>query len=123
MSSRLEFYEDEAGDAPVRMWMSRELDRYERRALGTAMRQILQEQGVDICGTPFGRQLGGGLFEFRLREANLLLRVFCHAYGERVILLLGGYDKARDPSQRRQSAEIAEARIRLREWKQRQRAS
>jgi putative component of toxin-antitoxin plasmid stabilization module len=86
------------------------------------MRHILQEEGVDVCGTPFGRQLGEGMFEFRLRDANHLLRVFCHAHGERLILLLGGYDKARDTSKRRQNAEIAQARSRLRAWKQRQRA-
>jgi phage-related protein len=123
MSSLLEFYEDEDGRKPVLVWITDELDRHARRTLGTAMRQILQEQGVEVCATPFGRQLGDGLFEFRLREANLLLRVFCHAYGERIILLLGGYDKAQDPSKRRQNAEIAEARRRLRTWRQRQRAS
>lgn len=121
MSSRLEFYEDEDGGKPVLTWITNELDRYTRRVLGTAMRQILQERGIDICGSPFGRQLGDGLFEFRLREANVLIRLFCHAYGERVILLLGGYDKSQDPSRRRQMAEIAEARSRLRTWRQRQR--
>ncbi len=121
MSSRLEFYEDEQGRKPVLNWITDELDRHARRALGTAMRQILQEQGIGVCGSPFGRQLGDGLFEFRLREADLLeadllLRVFCHAHGERLILLLGGYDKAQDPSKRRQKAEIAAARGRLRAW-------
>ena len=41
---------------------------------------------------------------------------FCHAHGKRVILLLGGYDKGRDPSPRRQKREIASARARLADW-------
>jgi hypothetical protein len=47
--------------------------------------------------------------------------VFCHAYGDRVILLLGGYDKGRDPSSRRQEREIALARSRLTDWNVRHR--
>jgi phage-related protein len=114
----IEFYEDDAGRKPVLEWIH-ELDRRKRRALGTAMREILQVLGVQVCGTPFGRQLGQSLFEFRLREEDLLLRVFCHAHGDRLILLLGGYDKGDDPSPKRQQSEIAEARRRLRHWRQR----
>jgi len=62
-------------------------------------------------------QLGGGLFEFRLRDSELLLRVFCHAYGDRIVLLLHGYDKGVDPSDKRQAREIAEARHGLARWK------
>lgn len=49
---------------------------------------------------------------------NVLLRVFFHAHGDRLILLLGGYDKGRDPSKKRQQSEIDAARMRLTEWKQ-----
>ena len=90
-----------------------------RRVAGTALREILQEQGVRVCGTPFGRQLGGGLFEFRLREGDLLLRAFCHAYGDKLILLLAAYDKGRDPSAKRQKKEIDLARRRLTDWQRR----
>jgi len=45
---------------------------------------------------------------------RILLRVFCHATGDRVILLLGGYDKG-SPSPRKQQREIARARARLEE--------
>src|SRR5487761_211339 len=93
---RLEFYEDQNGSQPVRQWLVDELSPDERRTVGAAMREILQQQGIAVCGSGFGRQLGGGLFEFRLRDRPLLARVFCHAYGNRVILLLGGYDKGRD---------------------------
>jgi len=115
---RIEFYEDESGRKPALDWIRDDLDVRERRALGTAMREILQRQGIGVCGTPFGRQLGGGLFEFRLRESELLLRVFCHAYGERIVLLVHGYDKGDDPSAKRQTREIAEARRRLVRWRQ-----
>src|ERR1017187_4922921 len=101
--------------------MDQGLDARERRVLGTALREILQRQGINVCSSPFGKQLGGGLFEFRLREDSLLLRVFCHAYGNQIVLLLSGYDKGKYPgSRRRQQREIAEARKRLSAWRQRQ---
>ncbi len=123
----LEFYEDERGDKPVLRWIREGLSRSQRASLGQAMREVLQEEGVGVCGTEFGRQLGGGLFEFRLRRSvegegeRILLRVFCHAYGNRVVLLLGGYDKGADPSPRRQHEEIAIARSRLATWRRRHR--
>ena len=120
MPYEIVFYEDENGRKPALEWI-RSLDRRKRRVLGTAMAAVLQQQGVSVCGTPFGKQLGNGLFEFRLRDDELLLRVFCHAYGNRVALLLTGYDKGDDPSPRRQQREIAEARRRLEAWRRRPR--
>jgi phage-related protein len=120
---QLEFYEDRLGRQPVLEWLRDEVPVSTRRVIGIALREILQEQGIGVCGTPFGRQLGGGLFEFRLRERDLLLRAFCHAYGDKVILILAAYDKSEDPSEKRQNAEIALARRRLTDWRQRQRVS
>ena len=123
----LEFYEDERGHKPVLGWIREELTRVQRAALGRAMREVLQEKGVGVCGTEFGRQLRKGLFEFRLRRSvdeegeKILLRVFCHAYGNRIVLLLGGYDKGADPPPRRQNEEIAIARSRLADWRRRRR--
>ena len=37
---------------------------------------------------------------------RILLRVFVHFHGSRVILLLGGYDKGKDPSEKKQQREI-----------------
>jgi hypothetical protein len=129
----LEFYEDENGDTPVLRWLREELTPTKRRALGHAMNEVLQRLGVGVCATEFGKQLGGGLFEFRLRRdlrelapvgetdsGKILLRVFCHAHGKRLILLVGGYDKGEHPSLRRQNAEITLARARLRDWRRRQ---
>ena len=131
---RLEFYEDEHGDALVHRWLREELTLPKRQALGYAMQVVLQRLGIAVCGTEFGKQLGRGLFEFRLHRdlrdsvstgrepRRFLFRVFCHVHGDRLILLLAGYDKAEDPSPRRQNAEIALARARLRAWQRRQAA-
>ncbi|MGH9164359.1 MAG: hypothetical protein ACRDZW_02450, partial [Acidimicrobiales bacterium] len=52
---------------------------------------------------------------------KVLLRVFVHFYRDKVILLLGGYDKGGEPKERRQQREIAEARRLLAQFKERQR--
>lgn len=138
MRFRLEFYEDEHGDSPVLRWLREQLTPVQRRAIGVAMAEILQADGVGVCRSGYGKQLGDGLFEFRLRHdaaeilqslgkrasaepghERILLRVFCHAYGDRIVLLLGGYDKGADASRRRQQREIAEARKRLAAFKRR----
>lgn len=116
MSYKIEFFEDRGGRKPCLDWL-KELDTPKKRVIGTALREILQEQGSNVCASPYGKQLGGGLFEFRLREDDLLFRVFCHAFGDQIVLLLSGYDKGEDPSKKRQNHEIAEARKRLTAWK------
>jgi len=134
----LEFYTDASGDQPVLRWLREELTPTQRRAIVVALREILEVEGIGVCRGAYGRQLGGGLFEFRLRHdageilrsvgrpartepsgERILLRVFCHAHGNRLILLLGGYDKGADPSKRRQQREIAEARRRLADFRRR----
>ena len=134
----LEFYEDENGDQSVLRWLREDLTPTQRRAIGVALREILEHEGLGVCRTAYGKQLGGGLFEFRLRHdaaeilrtvgkearpepggERILLRVFCHAYGDRIVLLLGGYDKGADPSAKRQQKEIAVARKRLADFRRR----
>ena len=86
-------------------------------------------------------ETGKGVHEFRIRHdadeiANMfgasrrsgqgsrrriLLRVFVHFHGDRIVLLLSGYDKGGDPSERRQQREILAARRHLGAW-QRQEA-
>lgn len=45
------------------------------------------------------------------KSAKILLRVFfCTGPGRKIILLLSGYDKGKDPSGRRQQREIVKAR-------------
>lgn len=57
------------------------------------------------------------------RAEKVFLRVFFHAHGDKMILLLGGYDKNRNKSPRKQNEEIGLAAKRLADWKQRQRAA
>jgi len=138
----LEFYQTPDGDEPARRWMEKRLSAPQRRALSTALRLILTVHGVGVCSSEYGRQVGRGLFEFRLDEdeatllhkwshasaatrparsgERILLRVFCHAHGDRIVLLLGGYDKGADPGRRKQQREIARARARLDDFLRRQ---
>jgi phage-related protein len=136
----LEFYRDVDGRKPVLEWL-RELDRSKARALGVAMFYILQREGLGVCATEYGKLIGHGLFEFRLRhsaqevlhnlgllpadeprhEEDVLLRVYCHAYGEKVILLVAGYDKGEAPSRQREQKEVQLARKRLKDFRERTR--
>jgi phage-related protein len=123
----IEFYGDESGEMPCLSWIREGLSPTKRRALGMAMNEVLQRHGVQVVGErSWGRQLGQGLFEFRLDRTvkaddeiaeKIVLRVFCHAYGDRKILILHGYDKGRSPSSRRQQKEIDVARSRLASWR------
>lgn len=124
----LVWWRDVEGNAPCYDWIKNDLSPTKRRALGAALRHVLQAHGINVVGQKsWGRQLGEGLFEFRLDRTDpdtrqkFVLRVFCHAYGDRKILALHGYDKGEDPRPRRQQKEIAEARRRLALWEADQR--
>lgn len=106
-----------------------------------AITEILEPLGNSICETEWGKPLGDGLYEFRIRrslneilnlgrspegrievkggDVSVLLRIFCTFYGDRVVLLFQGYDKKKDPSERRQQREIRKARKNLKDWKRR----
>jgi putative component of toxin-antitoxin plasmid stabilization module len=134
MAWTIEFFADDQGRQPAREWMQ-SLDPVKRAAAIAAIETQLTAMGLDICATEHGKHLGEGLFEFRIRHdeevirqkvgdeggskraGKILLRIFCHAYGERIVLLLGGYDKGVSPSGKRQEREIATARKRLRSFK------
>jgi hypothetical protein len=123
----IEFYADESGEMPALRWIKDDLGPTKRRALGQAMHEVLQFHGVQVVGErSWGRQLGEGLFEFRVDRTvkpgdkvaeKIVLRVFCHAHGDRKILVLHGYDKGKSPSSRRQQREIETARSRLVSWR------
>lgn len=57
----------------------------------------------------------------RKTRSPILLRVYCHAYGDKIVLLLAGYDKGADPSKKHENKEIQLARKRLTEFKLRRR--
>jgi hypothetical protein len=125
----VEFYADESGREPCRAWMGT-LAPQKRIALEEAIRLVLARRGLAVVETEFGKALGGGLYEFRLRWSaaevqrkvegvagetaakaeKIMLRVFFCTSGRKIILLLSGYDKARDPGKTRQGREIAQAR-------------
>ena len=123
----IEFYADQSGDVPALRWIKEDLSPTKRRALGMAMNEVLQRHGIQVVGErSWGRQLGQGLFEFRVDRTvkpgdkvaeKIVLRVFCHAHGDRKILVLHGYDKGKSPSSRRQQREIETARSRLALWR------
>lgn len=141
MSWTIEFFSEDGGRQPVRDWLV-SLTPSKRAAAIAAIELVLAELGLDVCKTEYGKALGKGLFEFRIRhdeevtrskagEAKrgshssepVLLRLFCHAHGEKIVLLLGGYDKGEAPGRRRQQREIETARKRLRSFKLRKNRS
>jgi hypothetical protein len=129
----LEFF-DEDGHMPVRAWLDRleKADPTKHDALVYALQVILARQGPNVCDSEYGKNLGKGLYEFRIRHTRaeiqakaepykkaapshgatpgVLLRLFFAVRGEKIVLLLGGYDKGADPKGRRQQAEIEIAR-------------
>lgn len=134
----IEFYETDDGSKPVLRWIKQDLTETKRRVIGSAIREVLQQHGINVCQSEWGKQLGGGVFEFRVRmtgdqaatagyvkesEADkseqILLRVFCHAHGQKIILLLAAYDKGEEPGDRRQQRELELARKRLRHRQER----
>jgi len=139
---RSEFYEDEHGLSPFARWFERDLTSYEQAVLAAAVKQVLEVVGIDICGSEWGKNLGDGLFEFRVRQSlhairtygqgpapparpgedrTVLLRAFVTFYGDRVVLLLHGLNKGRTSSVRKQQKEIAKARRLLSDWRRRRR--
>lgn len=131
-----EFYEDDAGRRPVELWME-SLTVAEFAALRAAILRVLDVRGIELGSTPWLKALGEGLFEVRVRhdaetiealygatshaeqptQRKILLRLFVHFHGNKVILLLHGYDKGGNDSPRQQDKEIQEARKRLAHWK------
>lgn len=55
-------------------------------------------------------------------EGKILLRVFFHPHGNKIVLLLSGYEKAEHTSKAYQNTQIEEARRLLSHWKEREKA-
>lgn len=134
----IEFYEDVNGRRPAESWME-SLNEIKFAALDAAITHVLEVDGMNLAQTRWLKSLGGGLHEFRIRHtaeqikrlyvlagevgprhaSKILLRVFVHFHGAKVILLIGGYDKGVANSDRHQQQEIAHARKLLAEWRRR----
>ncbi len=136
----LEPFEADDGSVPFAVF-AEDLSDFKFVALDAALERVLAVRGLDLARTEWLKPLGDGLHEFRIRHdakeiahmfggdppdvtapvEKVLLRVFVHFYGEKVVLLLGGYDKGEDPKERRQQREIAAARKLLAQFKERRR--
>ena len=81
--------------------------------VASTVANILSRSGNDLAGTHWVRALGDGLFEFRVKAPEVLVRIFFTYKTGRIILLLGAYDKLRDPSANRQNRERNKARARM----------
>jgi len=101
---KLEAYETRAGRVPYLEWFIG-LDGALRRAVQRRLRAIEEN-------SHFGQRknLRGGLHELKFRQA---IRIYFAEIDGEIVLLLGGSGK------RNQSREIAQARARLKDFKQR----
>jgi hypothetical protein len=113
------------------------LNPYETELLDLCVEQILARAGINVCETNWGKALGAGLFEFRISRSlralanhleielpkdlkgdqTKLFRVFFTVEGQKIIVLLSGYDKGRAPSKKRQQKMIEDARRLLKRHK------
>jgi hypothetical protein len=136
---RLQIYETEDGRQPFTAWVEK-LSESKFVALDAALRLVLAARGLDLVRTEWLKPLGEGLHEFGVRHdgdeirrmfgdevaasgrrrERILLRVFVHFHGSRVVLLVAGYDKGKDASERRQQREIVQARKCPADWRRRQ---
>lgn len=120
------------GVEPARRWFDGLGATTKQNAVIAAIEHVLIPDGIGVCASDWGRSLGGGLFELRIRHAAdeirrirmavdvetasaqhheaVLLRVYFTTAGARRILLLSGYDKGRFGAGRRQQRSIAAAR-------------
>ena len=112
----IEFYEED-GRKPVLDWIKNDLDVDQRRVLGTAMSEILQEQGSGVCESEFGKWADADIFYFRLRtDTGDIFRVYCHQYEGTVVLLLHGYTKRVRTTRKWEAEQQRIARRRLNKW-------
>lgn len=113
------------------------LNAYEKELLDLCVEHILARAGINVCDTNWGKALGAGLFEFRIHRSlkalvnhldiqlpsNLkgdqskLFRVFFTVEGQKIIVLLSGYDKGRMPSKKKQQKMIEASRGLLKRYK------
>ena len=135
---KIEFYEDAQGRRPVEKWIDG-LNDQKAEAVLVALQEVLSVNGIDLASGAWLKSLGKGLYEFRIRHsaseiqtmykvANkglvggaeaILLRVFVAFEREKLIVLLGAYDKGKNDKQGFQQAQIEIARKRLKDWKRR----
>lgn len=134
----VEFYEDAQGRRPVEKWIDGLSDQ-KAEAVIVALQEVLAVNGINLASGAWLRSFGSGLYEFRIRHSKneiqgmykasnrglvggaeaILLRIFVAFEGQKLVVLLGGYDKGKNDKQSFQQAQIEIARKRLRDWKRR----
>ena len=135
---KIEFYEDVQGRRPVEKWIDGLSDQ-KAEAVIVALQEVLAVNGINLASGAWLKSLRSGLYEFRIRHSKneiqgmykaanrglvggaeaILLRIFVAFEGQKLIVLLGGYDKGKNDKQSFQQAQIEIARKRLRDWKRR----
>lgn len=105
-----------------------------QRTLETSIDKILLVHGFELVDGDLVKNLGGGLYEFRvgptttrmmnkagleskIPHQKIVIRVFVSFEADRMIVLLGSYDKGANDSKSKQQSEIAKARQILKAWK------
>ena len=112
----IELYATVDGACPFEAWHSK-LSAGKQVVINESMQAQLVRRGTGVCSDDWGRALGGGLYELRMRQRGVLLRIFFAPIAERSLLVLGGLDKGRHA--KRQTAAIQACRARLAEWHRR----
>jgi hypothetical protein len=128
-------------DAPYLRWFLGDLTKPKQLAAKAGVERILAYLGNAVVETEWGGNLQDGLCELRIRRTaaeveswwrnyhglpepepephvEILLRIYFHAYGDKVILLLGGFDKGAHPNH--EKAEVRQARANLQNWRTQQ---
>ena len=133
---KTELFEEPKGTYPIERWLDN-LTEQKFAAYDAAVTHVLRNKGMQLLGSPWMKNISMGLYEFHIRHsarqimnmyANagepapakaeaILLRVFVSFHGDRIVLLLHGYDKGVDDSAKKQNKEIKEAQRRLKAWK------
>lgn len=134
----IQFYEDPQVRVPVERWIDG-LSEQKAEAVFVALKEVLAVNGINLTSGAWLKSLGSGLYEFRIRHSSseiqamykvankglvaraeeILLRIFVAFEGEKIIVLLGAYDKGKKDKKSFQQAQIEIARKRLRDWKRR----
>jgi phage-related protein len=101
----IRFYATELGAEPVREWLKL-LPAIDRKVIGENMKTV--QFGWPL-GMPLVRNMGGGIWEVRIRLENRIARVLFVLDGSTMVLLHGFIKKTQATSQ--QDLELAKDRL------------
>ena len=101
----IHFYATESGAEPVREWLKL-LPAIDRKVIGEDMKTV--QFGWPL-GMPLVRNMGGGIWEVRIRLENRIARVLFVLEGSTMVLLHGFIKKTQATSQ--QDLDLAKDRL------------